>query len=561
MLQAREQSARMRHAGSRHSWASCDPLAWAARALLAVVSAARICLPRSSVRPRTAVPAGLHRAPAQIASGAHCASLTDPCTHALVRPRSPAPTHQPSAKAIATHIDAYAQVPHPRSTPIRAFAWHCHRQRFAFAAADDGVRVCGCGCGALDGAAPLAPTEVRASSGPMPDAAAAAALEVRYEQLALLRCDLQTRVMAIAWRPTSGLELAVACAAGCVVWRVTPATRATAGSTSFAASSPTPDPVTTITTTTTRTATAVIAGRPVARDIRSKGGDASSARDRHWSRTRTWNHASAVLLEYAGHVPVLDVAWSPDGVLLATVSPLDTAVLVWDVAAECATPLRRVLGAGHTLARWAGFDGGRLLTASISPTLRVWDTQRWSSEAWTCAAGRVRVRAVAAARQCARRSRPLLTRRRTSRPQCACWAPRGDTLLFAVHDDALLYAMVFAQAAPSLSARAVIVADLAETPLPSCRDADAADGHDADQVDQDDEHHQYHGRGGRATAATLGGPISCMALDPTGERLAVGFVACPYVAVFRVRLQPYIELVLRCVARRRWRKHGGRMSA
>ena len=67
-------------------------------------------------------------------------------------------------------------------------------------------------------------------------------------------------------------------------------------------------------------------------------------------------------------------------------------MILWNPSSETMTPLRRVGGGGVSLALWAG-PRGRVLAATPTTVFRVWDSEdRWSTERWNVAEGRVQVR-------------------------------------------------------------------------------------------------------------------------------------------------------------------------
>uniref|UniRef100_A0A8C8EQ42 Aladin seven-bladed propeller domain-containing protein n=1 Tax=Oncorhynchus tshawytscha TaxID=74940 RepID=A0A8C8EQ42_ONCTS len=178
----------------------------------------------------------------------------------------------------------------------------------------------------------------------------------------------------------------------------------------------------------------------------------------------------AQVLSHPGHSPVTSVAWSPNGPLLVSASPRDTAMLVWDVAVESCVPLHRVGGGGVTYLSWSP-DGSRVLAATPSSLFRVWETRMWTCERWPSLKGRC---------------------------QSGCWSPDGSRLLFSVQGETVIYALTFTDnpGMPLMMSggpkAATVVADLSETTL-NTPDGDIM----------------------------VGGEIQSLAWDPRGERLAV----------------------------------------
>uniref|UniRef100_A0A8B9L674 Aladin seven-bladed propeller domain-containing protein n=1 Tax=Astyanax mexicanus TaxID=7994 RepID=A0A8B9L674_ASTMX len=244
-----------------------------------------------------------------------------------------------------------------------------------------------------------------------------------------LKHRLQRNVSAMQWKPLCASALAVACHTCLLVWHVDPSSLST---------------------------------RP--------------------------SSGCAQVLSHPGHSPVTSVAWSPSGSLLVSASPVDTAMMVWDVAAENCVPLQRVGGGGVTNVSWSP-DGSRLLAATPSALFRVWETRMWTCERWPCLKGRC---------------------------QSACWSPDGSRLLFSVQGEMVIYALTFSDMTGGPKSAAV-VADLSETTFSGIDDI------------------------------TVGGEVQSLAWDPTGERLAVllkGSSSHPaIIAVFKTRSSPVFELL------------------
>ncbi|XP_063076448.1 aladin isoform X2 [Engraulis encrasicolus] len=255
----------------------------------------------------------------------------------------------------------------------------------------------------------------------------------KSETAPTLKHRLQRSVAALQWKPLCASALAVACHTCLLVWHVDPTSLST---------------------------------RP--------------------------SSGCAQVLSYPGHAPVTSIAWAPSGSTLVSASPVDTAMLVWDVAAESCVPLQRVGGGGVSFLSWAP-DGGRVLAATPSALFRVWETRMWTCERWPCLQGRC---------------------------QSGCWSPDGSRLLFSVQGEMVIYALTFNDALGGPK-DAAVVADLSDTTFNS-PDGDI----------------------------TVGGEVQSLAWDPRGERLAVllkGIKATEgrpsVIAVFKTRSNPVFELL------------------
>lgn len=251
-----------------------------------------------------------------------------------------------------------------------------------------------------------------------------------------LKHRLQRSVAAVQWKPLCASALAVACQNCLLVWNVDPCS---------------------------------LSNRP--------------------------SSGCAQVLSHPGHSPVTSIAWSPSGSLLVSASPVDTAMMVWDVAAESCVPLQRVGGGGVTFLSWSP-DGSHVLSSTPSALFRVWETRMWTCERWPCVKGRC---------------------------QSGCWSPDGSRLLFTVQGETLIYALTFTDTPDVLTSTsaAVVVADLSETTFNTP---------DGDII--------------------VGGEIQSLAWDPRGERLAVLLKGDPtsagrpaIIAMFKTRATPIFELL------------------
>ncbi|KFV05866.1 Aladin, partial [Pterocles gutturalis] len=261
-----------------------------------------------------------------------------------------------------------------------------------------------------------------------------------------LKHRLQRNVAAVAWKPLCASILAVACQSCVLVWHLDPTSLST---------------------------------RP--------------------------SSGCAQVLSYPGHSPVTSLAWAPSGELLLSASPVDTAMLVWDVSTENCVQLQWFGGGGVTYLAWSP-DGSKVLAATPSAVFRVWEAQMWTCERWPTIKGRCQV------------GRGLF-------PPTQGGYRRGGA------DGVFLKLPREMQGQVGGSKTASIVADLSETTFETLYGEER-----------------------------IGGEVHSMVWDPTGERLAVilrGFFSPPpapkiplpagrrgtVIAVFRTRNSPIFELL------------------
>ncbi|XP_072510911.1 aladin isoform X1 [Notamacropus eugenii] len=255
-----------------------------------------------------------------------------------------------------------------------------------------------------------------------------------------LKHRLQRNVAALAWKPLSASVLAVACQSCILIWTLDPNSLST---------------------------------RP--------------------------SSGCAQVLSHPGHSPVTSLAWSPNGGRLLSASPIDAAILVWDISTEACVPLPWFRGGGVTYLLWSP-DGSKVLATTPSAIFRVWEAQMWTCERWPTLSGRC---------------------------QTGCWSPDGNRLLFTVLGEPLIYSLTFPEHSREGKGQvggaktATIVADLSETTI---------------QTPNGEER--------------LGGEAHSMVWDPSGERLAVLMKGNPRVQhgkpvilLFRTRNSPVFELL------------------
>ncbi|XP_058164121.1 aladin isoform X3 [Dasypus novemcinctus] len=255
-----------------------------------------------------------------------------------------------------------------------------------------------------------------------------------------LKHRLQRNVAALAWKPLSASVLAVACQSCILIWTLDPTSLST---------------------------------RP--------------------------SSGCAQVLFHPGHTPVTSLAWAPSGGRLLSASPVDAAILVWDVSTETCVPLPWFRGGGVTNLLWSP-DGSKVLATTPSAVFRVFEAQMWTCERWPTLSGRC---------------------------QTGCWSPDGNRLLFTVFGEPLIYSLSFPERCGEGKGHvggaksATIVADLSETTIQT------PDGE-----------------------KRLGGEAHSMVWDPSGERLAVLMKGNPHVQdgkpvilLFRTRNSPVFELL------------------
>nr|XP_028577362.1 aladin isoform X2 [Podarcis muralis] len=172
----------------------------------------------------------------------------------------------------------------------------------------------------------------------------------------ILKHRLQRNVASVAWKPLCASLLAVACHSCVLVWHLDPTSLST---------------------------------RP--------------------------SSGCAQVLSHPGHSPVTSLAWAPSGGLLLSASPVDTAMLVWDVSTENCIQLQWFGGGGVTYLAWSP-DGSKVLAATPSAVFRVWEVQMWTCEKWPTIKGPCRT---------------------------GCWSPDGSRLLFTVQGESVIYSLSF----------------------------------------------------------------------------------------------------------------------
>ncbi|XP_012058212.1 PREDICTED: aladin-like [Atta cephalotes] len=253
----------------------------------------------------------------------------------------------------------------------------------------------------------------------------------------VLRHSRQKSVCCLSWRPHAGRELAVACYSGVLIWTI-------------------------------------------------ELGAASNLL------------SHAVLLNQRNHAPVTSVAWHPQGDLLASCSPTDLNIIIWNVSKEEGIPLKRIGGGGICFSCWSTC-GLRLFSASCRKIFRVWNTgvsTTWHAERWTVPQGRVAT---------------------------ACFGP-NLTLLFAITED------------PSTIFSLPLQNNIFDVKKANNNDIKIATRLiDLTKVNFSSENNDDY--------VTVGGRIVSMEWDLTGKYLAILFQDSPVIALVKTSLSHLSRIV------------------
>ena len=240
----------------------------------------------------------------------------------------------------------------------------------------------------------------------------------------------------------------------------------------------------------------------------------------------------------SGDGPITNLAWNPDGTLLAAASPSSPDLVVWSMDIGLPTRLSRA-GGGVSLVSWSP-SGNYLLAASTGNTFRIWETSSWTAEKWTLDA-------------------PVTS---------IVWSHDSRFVLVAIQGRSDIFAYRLDRHPPIIDAelsqvhripRTVNGAPLYRTtPAPSsqfsptspavarnldselAQDDPKGKGEVDDNTNDDDQDQQSGG-------VHLGGSISEMAWDGTSERLVVSFEDSPYMLVFHTAVTPDLRLNIRGV--------------
>lgn len=200
---------------------------------------------------------------------------------------------------------------------------------------------------------------------------------------------------------------------------------------------------------------------------------------------------TAQVLVKSGHCPLSSVAWDPHGNLLLTCSPVDNAVVVWNVDLEEHQAIMKV-GCGGFINAHFSPDSLKLMTTCSSPCFKLFECLSWQCETWGNLLGRC---------------------------QSYCWSPDGSTLLFTTSDDPTIYSIVFLPSDIENTLKSV------KPPKPVI---------DLNFFQE-------------TTEICVGGTVQCLSWDPHGERLAVMFKgsSANLIALFQTKWMPTFEAIPR----------------
>ncbi|KAJ1769011.1 hypothetical protein IW140_005406 [Coemansia sp. RSA 1813] len=171
---------------------------------------------------------------------------------------------------------------------------------------------------------------------------------------------------------------------------------------------------------------------------------------------------------------VSSLAFSPSGQWLVSGHQTHGHLTFWDVALGTATPLKRSGSSSRAATLRVGIspNGRYLVSAHANGQLRLWETESWTSRVWSDLQGNI--------------------------TQFA-WAPDSRSLFFAVAKSSDIYALALYKAASSIDAEVSVV-----TSFEAHATAVLNGGDGAERI-------------------RVGGAIKSLAIDPSGQRLVVGF--------------------------------------
>ncbi|KAJ2844621.1 hypothetical protein GGI22_006817, partial [Coemansia erecta] len=269
-------------------------------------------------------------------------------------------------------------------------------------------------------------------------------------------------ITAMVWQPNCGYTLAVGCTAGVCLWNIIPSAASGSSSSSSSSSNNIPAAV-----------------------------DGPKAPSLGIGQLSAWMTLLSFPPLTANGIPaqlpldkkvafrrspasVSSLAFSPSGQWLVAGHQAHGHLAVWDVALGTATPLKRSGSSSRAATRKVEIspNGRYLVSAHANGQLRLWETESWTSRVWSDLQGNI--------------------------TQFA-WAPDSRSLFFAVARRSEIYALALYKAPPSIDAEISIVTSFAAHAT-----AVSSGGGDAERI-------------------RVGGAIKSLAIDPSGQRLVVGF--------------------------------------
>eukprot|EP00943_MAST-04B_sp_MAST-4B-sp1_P008946 g8946.t1 len=137
--------------------------------------------------------------------------------------------------------------------------------------------------------------------------------------------EFQKGIKCLEWQPMSGSRLAIGCANGVCLWRIT-------------------------------------------NDEQDIG--------KAWMR----------LYATARHHDIISISWCPRGDFIASSSPSSSDVMIWNVDSGLGTPLACAYGHGVNVVRWS-YNSYYLFAGAFTNKIFIWETRSWRCESWALTNG------------------------------------------------------------------------------------------------------------------------------------------------------------------------------
>jgi len=197
--------------------------------------------------------------------------------------------------------------------------------------------------------------------------------------------------------------------------------------------------------------------------------------------------ATIQLLASRENPEITSLTWSPNGFHLACASSNRGEIEIWDSELQTFTTIQR--GFGSILALSWSPNSKFLYSSSSNGELRIWETKTWTCD-WI---------------------------QKLSGPAKALsWSPNGHYLAFSIENSGILHCLDIGSPQPIFHGKVVKTVDLSYHVIDTTR---------------------------------VGGPISNMAWDETGERMAISFSGSEpgseLIALFAVKISPALEFLPR----------------